>query len=130
MLPLSYKVNIIVVVKRTPTDKELQKLTHVTCLLAHEWDPQNFSVPKSLCTVQEKTSSNIGAVMTEGGSPYLTNTHSDSYSVYQIYDIDTITSLIIGSFKVALIPSRNVSETKATVQDVPQDKKFQLKGSH
>ena len=37
---------------------------------------------------------------------------------------------MIGSVKVALIPSRNVSETKAKVQDVPQDKTFQSKGLH
>ena len=37
---------------------------------------------------------------------------------------------IIGSVKVILIPSSNVSETKATVQDVPQAKVFQLKGFH
>ena len=37
---------------------------------------------------------------------------------------------MIGSVKVALITSRNVSETKATVQDVPQAKTFQSKGRH
>ena len=38
-----------------------------------------------------------------------------------------MTSQIIGSVKVALIPSRNVSETKTTVQDVPQANIFQSK---
>ena len=65
--------------------------------------------------------------MTEGGSPDLTNTDSDSDSVYQIYDISAMTSRMIGSVKVVLMPSRNVSETKATVQYVPQDKTFQSK---
>ena len=43
-----------------------------------------------------------------------------------------MTSQIIGSVKFASIPSRNISETKATVtvQDVPQDKTFQSKGYH
>ena len=41
-----------------------------------------------------------------------------------------MTSQIIDSVKVTLIPSRNVSETKATVQDVPQAKTFHLKGCH
>ena len=80
--------------------------------------------------MEEEISSNIGGVMTEGGSPYLANTDSDSYSVYQIYDIGAMTSRIIRSFKVAFIPSRNVYETKATVQDVPQANTFQLNGRH
>ena len=50
--------------------------------------------------------------------------------MYQIYDIGAMTSRIIGSVKVALIPSSTVSERKATVQDVPQVKKFQPKGYH
>ena len=37
---------------------------------------------------------------------------------------------MIGSVKVPLIPSKNISETKAVVQDVPQAKKFQSKGRH
>ena len=37
---------------------------------------------------------------------------------------------MIGSVKVALIPSRNVSETKATVKYVPQANIFQSKGRH
>ena len=41
-----------------------------------------------------------------------------------------MTSRIIRSFKVAFIPSRNVYETKATVQDVPQANTFQLNGRH
>ena len=41
-----------------------------------------------------------------------------------------MTSRIIGSVKVALIISINVSETKATVQYVPQAKTFQSKGRH
>ena len=48
----------------------------------------------------------------------------------QIYDIGAITSWIIVRVKVASIPSRNVSETKATVQDMPQAKTFQSKGRH
>ena len=68
--------------------------------------------------------------MKDVGSPDLTITDSDSDSVYQIYDISTMTSQMIGSVKVALIPSRNVSETKATVQDVPQAKTFQSKVCH
>ena len=35
---------------------------------------------------------------------------------------------MIGSVKVALIPSRNISETKATVQGVPQAKASKSKG--
>ena len=41
-----------------------------------------------------------------------------------------MTSLIIGGVKVASIPSRNVSKTKATVQDVPHAKTFQSKRCH
>ena len=37
---------------------------------------------------------------------------------------------MIVSVKVSLIPSSNVSETKATVQDATQAKKFQSKGRH
>ena len=80
--------------------------------------------------MEEDISSNIGAVMTEGGSPDLTNTGSDRYSVDQIYDIGAMTSQMIGSVKVSLITSRNASESKATVQDVPQAKMFQLKGRY
>ena len=68
--------------------------------------------------------------MTEGGPPDLTNTYSDSNSVYQLYDIGAMTSQMIVSAKVALIPSSNVSETKATVQYVPQAKIFQSEGCH
>ena len=80
--------------------------------------------------MEEEISRKIGAVMTEGVYPDLTDTNSDSDSVYQIYDIGAMTSRMIGSVKVALIPSRNVSETKATVKDVPQAKTFQSKGRH
>ena len=83
---------------------------HVTVFLAHEWYPQSVHVPKSLCTLEEEISRNIGAVMTEGGSPDLTKKDSARYSVYQIYDIGAMTSIIIGSVKVALKPSKNVSE--------------------
>ena len=41
--------------------------------------------------------------MTEVGSPDPTNTDSDRYSVYQIYDIGAMPSQIIGSVKVDLI---------------------------
>ena len=68
--------------------------------------------------------------MTEGVSSDLTDTNSDSNSVDQIYDIGVMTSQIIESAKVALIPSRNESETKVTVQDVPHAKSFQSKGSN
>ena len=80
--------------------------------------------------MEEEISREIGAVMTEGGSPDLTDTDSDRYPVYQIYDIGAMKSQIICSVKVALIPSRNLSETKATVQDMPQVKTFQSKGCH
>ena len=39
-------------------------------------------------------------------------------------------SRIIGSVKFTLIPSSNVSETKATVQDVLQAKTFESKGRY
>ena len=75
--------------------------------------------------MEEDIPRNIGTVMKEGVSPNLTNTYSDIDSVDQIYYIGAIISLMIFSVKVALIPSRNVSETKATVQDVPQANIFQ-----
>ena len=37
---------------------------------------------------------------------------------------------MIGSVKVASIPSKNIPDTKATVQDVPHAKTFQSKGRH
>ena len=80
--------------------------------------------------MEEYISRNIGAVMTEGGSPDLTNTYSDSDSVDQIYDIGDMISLMVGIVKVALMPSRNVSESKETVQDVPQAKRLQSKVRH
>ena len=78
-----------------------------------------FCFPKILRNVEEDISSIIGAVMMEGGSTDLTNIDSNSDSVDQIYDIGTMTRRMIGSFKVALIPSNHVSETKAAIQDVP-----------
>ena len=120
MLLLSSKGTILGVTTRTPTNKELQTCPHVICSSAHEWDLQNYRFPKSLRTVEKEISRKIGAVMTEGGSPELTDTDSDSNSVEQIYDIGTMTSRMIGSVKVVSITSRNVSETKETVQDVPQ----------
>ena len=80
--------------------------------------------------MEEDISRKIGVVMTERGSPYLTNTDSDSGSVDQIYDIGAMTSQMIGSVKVALILSINASETKVTVQDVPQTNTLQSRGSH
>ena len=80
--------------------------------------------------MEEDISSNIGAVMREKGYPDLTDTDSEINSVYQIYDIGYMTSRIICSVKVALIPSMNAYETKATVQDVPHTKIFQSKGCH
>ena len=80
--------------------------------------------------MEEEIARNIGAVVTEGGSPDLTDTDSDSNSVDQFFDIGAMKSRIVGSVKVDLIPSRNVSETKATVQDVPYSKTFQLKVHH
>ena len=130
MLPLSSKGTILGVITRTPIDKELQTFPHVTCLLPHQWDPYNVRIPNRSRTVEVEISSSIGAVMTEGGSPDLANTDSDSNSVYQIYDISAMTSLMIDSFKAALVPLRDVSETKQTVQDVPQAKIFQSKERH
>ena len=104
VLPFSSKGPIPVVFTRTPIEKELQTCPHVTCLSAHEWDPHNVCVPKRSRTVEEYTARNIGAFMTEGVSPDLKDTYSDINSLYQIYDIATITSQMIGSFKVALIP--------------------------
>ena len=92
MLTLSSKGTILGVTTITPTEKELQKCPHITCLSEHEWYPKNVRFPKSLCTVKEEISRNIGAVMTKGGYPDITNTESDSDSVYQIYDICTMTS--------------------------------------
>ena len=66
----------------------------------------------------------------EGGYPELTNSDSDSDSLYQIYDIGAMTSRIIGCVKVALITTRNLSKRKTQVQDVAQAKPFQLKGRH
>ena len=66
--------------------------------------------------------------MTEVVSPNLTNIYSDRDLVYQIYYIGAMTSQIIGSIKGFFIPSNNLSETKVTVQDVPQARKYQLKG--
>ena len=60
--------------------------------------------------MEEKILRKIGTVMTEGRSPDLTKKDSARYSVYQIYDIGAIRSIIIGSVKVALKPSKNVSE--------------------
>ena len=62
--------------------------------------------------------------MMEGGSPDLTDTDTYSNLVEQIYDIGAMTSQIIGSVKVVLIPSRNASESESTVHDVPQAKTF------
>ena len=120
VLPLSSKGAILGVATRTPTDKELQTCPHITCLSAHEWDPQNFCFPKSSRTVEEEILSNIDAVVTEGLSPDLYNIDSDINSVDQIYDIGAMTSQMAGSVKFASIPSSNVSETKLTVQDVIQ----------
>ena len=80
--------------------------------------------------MEEEISRKTGAVIREGGSPDLTDTDSYSNSVYRIYDIGTMTSRMIGSVKVALIPSSNVSETKVMVQNVPQAKTFQSKVRH
>ena len=80
--------------------------------------------------MEEDIPSNIDAVMMEEGYPDLTNTDSDSDSVDQIYDIRSVTSQMIGSVKVSLIPSRNVYETKATLKNVPHAKTFQSKGRH
>ena len=63
--------------------------------------------------------------MKDGVYPGLTDTDSVSDSVDQIYGIGAIKTRMIGSVKVALISSRHVSETKATVQDVPKAKTFQ-----
>ena len=81
MLLLSFKGTALGVTIRTPTYKELQTCPHVTCSLAHEWDPQNVCVPKILCTVEEVISRNIGVVMKEVGSTDLADTDSDIDSV-------------------------------------------------
>ena len=130
MLPLSSKETILGVTTITPKDKELHACPHVTCPLAHQWDPHNVCFPKCSCTVEEDISRNIGTVIMEGGSPDLTNTDSDSNSVDQSYDIGSMTSRMIGSVKVASIPSRDLSETKAAVQNAPQAKTIQSKGRH
>ena len=110
MLPLSSKGSILGVTTRTPMNKELHICPNVTCLLAHEWDPQNVSFLKSSHTLEEDISSNIGAVMKKGGYLDLTDTDSDSNSVDQTYDIGAMKSQMIGIFKVAFIPSSNVYE--------------------
>ena len=124
---MSSKETILGLATRTPTEKELNTCPHVTCVLAHEWDPPNVCFPKNLHSVEEDIASNIGAVMTEVRPPDLTNTDSDSDLVDQIYDIGAMTSHMIGSFKVTTILSINVSETKAAVHYVPQAKTFQSK---
>ena len=130
MLPLSSKGTILGVNTRTPTYKEIQTCPHVTCLLVHEWDTQNVCFPKISRTVEEEIASNVGRVMTEGGSPDLTNKYSERNSVDQIYDIGVMTSQIIGSVKFASIPSRIYMNPKATVQDLPQANTFKSKGRH
>ena len=130
IIPFYSKGNILGVSTRNPIDKELQTCPHINCLSANEWDPQNVCVPKSSHTAEEEISMNIGAGMTEGGSPDLTNINSDSDSVYQTFDISATTSRMIGSVKVALMPSMNVYEKKATMKILPQAKTFQSKGRH
>ena len=127
MLPLSSKGTILGINTRNPTNKELQMCPHVTCLSANECDTHNVCIPKSARTVEEEISRNIGTVMREGGSPGLTKTDSDRNSVSQIYDIGAMIRRMMGSVKVVLKPSRNVSETKTVVKYVPQAKEFQLK---
>ena len=114
-LLLSSKGTIFRTTKIIRKDKELQTWPHVTYSSAHEWDPHNIWFPKSSYTVEKDISMHIGTVMTEGGSPELTNTDSGSDSVDQIYDIGAMTIRMIGSVKVASITSMNVSETKTTV---------------
>ena len=53
ILPLSSKGTILGVTTRTPINKEIQICLHVTCLLAHEWDPQNVRFLKSSYTLEE-----------------------------------------------------------------------------
>ena len=77
MLPLSSKGTNLGVSTRTPTEKELHTCPHGTCLSAHEWDPHNVRFPKISRTVEEEIRSNIGAVITKGGSPDFTDTDSD-----------------------------------------------------
>ena len=69
--------------------------------------------------MEEEISNNIGAVMTEVGPHDLTNTDSDSYLVYQTYDIGAMKRWMIGSVNVALTTTRNAYEKKAMVKDVP-----------
>ena len=74
--------------------------------------------------MEEDISRNIGSVMTEGGSPDLTNTDNDSDSVEQTYDIGAMKIRMIDSVKVSSIPSRNVSETKAKYKMCHRPKNF------
>ena len=124
MITLSSKGTILGVTKKNPTYKELQICPYVTCSSSLELDPHNFLFPKILRTVEEDISRKIGVVMTKGQYTDLANTESDINSVYQIYDIGDMTGQIIGSVKVASIPSRNVSKTKVTVKDMSQKKAF------
>ena len=130
MLPLYSKGIILGVTTRTPAEKELQICPHVTCSSAHDWDPHNVILPKSSRTVEDKIERKIGAVMTEVRSTELTDTENYSNSADKIYDIDAITSRMIGSVKLFSITSSNLYETKATVQDVTQAETFQSKGCH
>ena len=105
MVPLSSKWTVLGNTTRNPAEQELQTCPEVTCMLAHEWDPQNVCFHKSLRNVEEEISSNIGVVMNEGGSPDLTNIDSDNDSVDHIYNIAAMTRLMIESIKVDLITS-------------------------
>ena len=82
MLQLSSKGTILGDTTRTPAYTELQTCPHVTCLSAHEWDPQNVCFPKRSHIVEEEISSNIGVVMTEGVSPDFADIDSYRNSVY------------------------------------------------
>ena len=92
ILPLSFKGTILGVTTVTPMGKELQKCPRDTCSLTHERDPHNVCFLKISRTVEQDASRKVGAVMTEGGSPDITDTEIDSNSVHQIYDIGAMTS--------------------------------------
>ena len=65
--------------------------------------------------MEEYISSKIDTVTTEGGSLDLSDTESDSDSVYQIYDIGALKIRMIGSVKGDLIQSRRFDRIKECI---------------
>ena len=76
----------------------------------HERDPPNCRFLKISRTEEEEISSNIGAVMTQVGFSGFIDTDSYNDLVDQMYDIGTMKRCMIANVKVAMIPSRNVSQ--------------------